>query len=61
MSNEKYFTVIYKGVAPGDEARELGSHPKVVALAWGHLMHERDELQAALAAHQQHVVTQEKT
>ena len=53
MSNEKYFTVIYKGVAPGDEARELGSHPKVVGLAWGNLMHERDALEATLATQRQ--------
>jgi hypothetical protein len=38
----RYFTVVYKDIAPGDEARSLGEHPKMVAMSWSHALHDRD-------------------
>ena len=43
----KWLTVVYQNVQPGDEAREIGSHPKVSALSWSHALNDRD---AAIAA-----------
>lgn len=40
-----YMTLVYKNIQPGDEARALGEHPKVSALAWGHLVDDRAALQ----------------
>jgi hypothetical protein len=33
-----YFTVVYRDVMPGDEARQLTDHPKVCAMAWDNLV-----------------------
>jgi hypothetical protein len=47
-SSTRYFTVVYRDVAAGDEARELGQHPKAVALSWSHALHDRDDALADL-------------
>ena len=46
----KWFTVVYKDIKPGDEARALSEHPKMSAMSWSHALHDRD---AALAAQRQ--------
>ena len=43
----RWFTVVYKDISPGDEARLLGEHPKASAMSWSHAIQDRD---AALAA-----------
>jgi hypothetical protein len=47
-SSTRYFTVVYRNVAAGDEARALGQHPKAVALSWSHALHDRDDALADL-------------
>ena len=44
---DKWLTVVYRDIQPGDESRAIGEHPKVSALSWSHALHDRD---AALAA-----------
>ena len=44
---DKWLTVVYRDIQPGDESRTIGEHPKVSALSWSHALHDRD---AALAA-----------
>ena len=44
---DKWLTVVYHDIQPGDESRAIGEHPKVSALSWSHALHDRD---AALAA-----------
>lgn len=43
----RWFTVVYRDISPGDEARLLAEHPKASAMSWSHALHDRD---AALAA-----------
>lgn len=43
----KWFTVIYKDISPGDEARLLGEHPKASAMSWSHALHDRDAARAS--------------
>lgn len=45
----RWLTVVYRDIAAGQEARELGEHPKACALSWSHALNERD---AAIAAKQ---------
>lgn len=45
----RWLTVVYRDIAAGQEARELGEHPKACALSWSHALNERD---AAIAAQQ---------
>ena len=44
---DKWLTVVYRDIQPGDESRTIVEHPKVSALSWSHALHDRD---AALAA-----------
>ena len=44
---DKWLTVVYRDIQPGDESRTIGEHPKVSALSWSHALNDRD---AALAA-----------
>ena len=44
---DKWLTVVYRDIQPGDEAHAIGEHPKVTAMSWSHALHDRD---AALAA-----------
>ena len=46
----RWFTVVYKDISPGDEARLLGEHPKASAMSWSHAIQDRDAARAALAA-----------
>lgn len=45
----RWITVVYRDIAAGQEARELGEHPNVCAMSWSHALNERD---AAIAAQQ---------
>ena len=38
----KYLTVVYRDIAPGQEARELIEHPKMSASSWSHALNDRD-------------------
>ena len=38
----KYLTVVYRDIAPGQEARELIEHPKISAASWSHALNDRD-------------------
>lgn len=46
-------TVVYRGIASGDEAGAVIKHPKMVASSWSHAMNDRDrflvEAQRAIA------------
>ena len=44
---DKWLTVVYRDIQPGDEAHAIAGHPKASALSWSHALHDRD---AALAA-----------
>lgn len=46
----RWFTVVYKDVQPGDEARVIGSHPKARILSWSNAVHDRDDALAAAQA-----------
>jgi hypothetical protein len=43
-----YFTVVYRDIEPGDEARILGEHPKASAMSWSHALNDRDTLKEQL-------------
>ena len=43
----RWFTVVYKDISPGDEARLLGEHPKASAMSWSHAMRDRDAARAS--------------
>lgn len=44
-----YYTVVYQGIAAGDEAKNLGMHPKACAMSWSHALDERDKYKALAA------------
>lgn len=48
MSTE-YLTVVFRGVSPGQEAKELITHTKMVAASWSHAIHDRDAAREALS------------
>ena len=37
-----YLTVVYKGIAAGEDAASLLTHPKVSAASWSHALDDRD-------------------
>ena len=45
----RWFTVVYRDISPGDEARLLGEHPKASAMSWSHAIRDRDAARAAKA------------
>ena len=45
----RWLTVVYRDIAAGQEARELGEHKNVCAMSWSHALNELD---AAIAAQQ---------
>lgn len=47
-SEGQYLTIVYKNISSGEEARLLGSHPKVSAISWSHALHERDKTKLTL-------------
>ena len=46
LHHTKYLTAVYRDINPGDEARELITHPKMTAASWSHVMDERDRLRS---------------
>lgn len=42
-----WFTVVYRGIRLGDEAKALGDHPKACILSWSNAVHDRDAARAA--------------
>lgn len=38
----RWFTVVYRDISAGDEARLLGEHPKASAMSWSHAIRDRD-------------------
>lgn len=58
-SGGKWFTVVYKNVTSGEEARSLGEHPKASALSWSHAIWDRDAFKDALEKREQQGPRQE--
>lgn len=48
-----YFTVVYRDISAGDEARTLGEHPKMSAMSWSHALQDRDAALAKMLPHTQ--------
>ena len=55
MSDELYFTAVYRGVKTGDEAEEIGKHSKCIAMSWSHALHDRDDALDSVVKHRERI------
>lgn len=55
MAQSKYLTIVYKGIPFGDKARELCSHPQIVAASWSNALEDRDDRNKALKKAEEHI------